>query len=187
VTFSATQSVRAGVVCIAMTAAIASAALAFAHGSGGDGGGVGTFGGAGDSAQLQISGSIPGTCTFTTLPTGTSLGTLASGAVTELGTLGFTCNLATVASVNLTVKSANGALLRDGGSESVAYSVAWNIQGASDAYNATAPWTSALAFTLSSGPNGVEQIGVYRVKVTGTTAGLPAGNYKDTITYTIAP
>ena len=156
--------------------------FAQANGSGGS-----SSSSSGSQAQIQIEGSIPAICQFTTLPTTTSVGQLVTDAVTTLGSLGFTCNLATVCSVNLTVKSANGALKRDGGSETVPYSVAWNVQGSSDVFQPTAPWTTAFAFTLSSGAAGVQQLGVYKVKITGPTNGAPAGTYRDTITYTISP
>lgn len=183
------QLKRASLVSIAFVAASAAGPALGHGGEGGEGGdgGAGSFGGADDTAQLQISGSIPGTCSFTTTPNVTSLGTLADNSVTELGSLGFTCNLATVSAVNLTVKAEHGALTRDGGTESVNYAVAWNVQGSSDVFNPTAPWTTASPFTLSSGLAGVEQIGIYKVRVTGPVAGKPAGTYRDTITYTISP
>src|SRR5690606_34603777 len=99
--------------------------------------------------------------------------------------LGFTCNLATTSSVCLTVKSANGALKRNGGADTVGYQIAWDVQGASDVFHTIA--TSTTSFTLLSGANGVEQLGAYKVKVTGPTAGKPAGTYKDIVTYTISP
>jgi len=161
---------------------LAAAPVALAHGGGGEGGG---YGGYGDSAQVEITGSIPGTCEFTTTPDQTALGTLATGLEKETGNLGFTCNLATTSSVNLTVKSQNGALKRDGGTETVAYQVAWNIQGFTNVYF-TIP-TTTTPFNLLSGPTGIEQLGLYKVKVTGATAGKPAGTYKDVVSYTISP
>ncbi len=44
-----------------------------------------------------------------------------------------------------------------------------------------------FGFTLLSGTNGAEQLGAYAVKIVGPTDGLTAGEYKDTITYTISP
>lgn len=142
---------------------------------------------AGNSAKVDITGSIPSVCSFTTTPTNTSLGELVSGSVTSLGNFGFTCNLGVSSAVNLTVQSANGALKRDGGSETVAYQVVWNIQGNAAASGDPAAWLAPIGFTLSSGLNGVEQLGDFSVRVTGPTTGLTAGTYKDTITYTIAP
>ncbi len=89
-------------------------------GEGGEGGESGTFG-FGDSAQIEITGSIPPTCQFTTTPNVSSIGLMVTDNVTEMGSLGFTCNIATSSSVSLTVESQNGALKRDGGPETVAY------------------------------------------------------------------
>lgn len=161
-----------------------SSSLAFATGGGGEGG-EGWGSGFGDSAQIEIKGTIPPMCQFTTTPNLNSIGQMATDQVTELGSLGFTCNIGTSSSVSLTVKSQNGALKRYGGSETVAYQVAWDVQGASDAY-ATIP-TSPAPFALPAGPSGVEQLGVYKVKVTGPTVGVTAGTYKDIVTYTISP
>ena len=155
-----------------------------AHGDD-DEGGEGGEGGVSDAAQVQITGSIPAMCQFTTLPSQTSIGTIETGAISELGSLGFTCNIAMSGAVNLTVVSANGALRREDGAQTVAYEIAWNIQGSVDAFDGVA--TSPSGFNLLSGPNGVEQLGAYKVKITGLTAGLPAGTYGDTITYTISP
>src|SRR5437868_1650711 len=74
-------------------------------------------GAGGGSAQVQITGTIPATCSFTTLPANPNLGVLTTGAVINTGNLGFTCNMATTGPVTLTVQSANGALKRDGGTE----------------------------------------------------------------------
>lgn len=167
---------------------VLSTSLAVATGGGGEyggeGGEVGSYG-FGDSAQIEINGTIPPTCMFTTLPNVTTVGQMVTNNVTELGSLGFTCNIATSSSVSLTVKSLNGALKRVGGSETVAYQVAWNIQGATDVF-ATIP-TSPAPFTLLSGLTGIQQLGAYKVKVTGPTVGKVAGNYKDIVTYTISP
>lgn len=163
-----------------------SSSLAFATGGGHGGeGGESSSHGYGDSAQIEIKGQIAPMCSFTETPTVSSIGQMVTGNVTPLGNLAFTCNMATSSSVNLTVKSANGALKRFGGSETVDYQVAWDIQGASNVF-ATLP-TSAAGFTLLSGLSGVQQLGVYKVKVTGPTVGKPAGTYKDVVTYTISP
>ena len=143
---------------------------------------------AGNSARLDITGTIPASCAFTTLPTTTQLGTLVSGADVPLGAFGFTCNLATSGSVHVTVQSANGALQRDGGIETVSYQVHWAIQGnASASGNASAWFGAPFDFTLQSGTNGAEQSGAYSVRIVGPTDGLLAGDYKDTLTYTITP
>lgn len=156
-------------------------------GEGAEGGGGVGISGFGDSAQIEITGSIPPTCKFTETPNVSTLGALETNVPKNLGTLAFTCNLATSGAVSLTVKSANGALKRDGGTDTVAYSIAWDIQGSVDAYQATAPWTAPFAFTLQSGPNGSNQLGAYKAKITSPTAGKPAGTYRDTLTYTISP
>lgn len=170
-----------------------SSSLAFAHsGEGGEGhdggeGGEGSITGFGDSAQIKLTGEIPPMCEFTETPNVSSLGALQTDVPKALGTLAFTCNLATSGAVSLTVKSENGALKRDGGAETVGYSIAWDIQGNVDAYQATAPWTTPFAFSLQSGPNGSNQLGAYKAKITSPTAGMPAGLYRDTLTYTISP
>jgi hypothetical protein len=140
-----------------------------------------------DTAQVDITGSIPPTCTFTTLPGSMSLGALVSGAQTTLGAFGFTCNLAETGAVNVTVQSANGALKRDGGAETVEYEVSWNIQGNPAASGNAMMWVVPFEFTLLSGAAGAEQLGDYAVRIVGPTDGLIAGEYKDTITYTISP
>lgn len=143
---------------------------------------------AGNSARLDVTGTIPASCAFTTLPTTTQLGTLVNGAEVPLGAFGFTCNLATSASVHVTVQSANGALQRDGGLETVAYQVHWAIQGNPNASGNASAWFGApFDFTLTSGTNGAEQTGAYSVRIVGATDGLIAGDYKDTLIYTISP
>ena len=183
-------SIKIACVCLltACLAAYPQAALADDDdGDGGenDGGENGGEHGLGDQAQIQITGSIPAICQFTTLPSQSSIGTIASGAVAELGSLGFTCNMAMSGAVNLTVVSANGALRREGDTQTIAYEVAWNIQGQMDNFE-TIP-VNPTGFNLLSGPGGVEQLGAYKVKITGPATDLPAGIYEDTLTYTISP
>ncbi|MEQ1754257.1 MAG: hypothetical protein ABL973_08985 [Micropepsaceae bacterium] len=148
---------------------------------------VESYGATRDTAQLQLTGNIPSICAFTTLPSVTTLGDMTAGGVKSLGSFGFTCNLATSGAVQLTVQSANGALKRDGGTDAVAYQVNWSIQGNPVASGSPAVWTSPFAFALLSGVNGAEQIGTYSVTISGPTSGLVAGDYKDTLTYTISP
>jgi spore coat protein U-like protein len=140
-----------------------------------------------DTARVELTGTIPPTCAFTTRPSSTALGELVTGALSTLGSFGFTCNLGTSGNVHLTVQSANGALKRDGGLDTVAYEVIWNIQGNPAASGGPSAWTAPYAFTLSSGSNGAEQVGSYAIRIAGPTTGLIAGEYKDTITYTISP
>jgi hypothetical protein len=140
-----------------------------------------------DTASVELTGTIPSTCAFTTLPSTTTLGQLTTGALTALGSFGFTCNLGTSGNVQLTVQSANGALKRDGGADTVSYEVIWNIQGNPVASGNPSAWTAPFGFTLSSGSNGAEQLGAFSVRIVGPTDGLIAGDYKDTITYTISP
>lgn len=172
---------------------VLSGSLALATGGGGEGyGGEGSGGeggegygyGFGDSAQIEVTGYIAPTCEFTTLPDQTSFGQMVTDQEEDLGDLGFTCNIATSSAVSLTVKSANGALKRVGGSETVPYQIKWEIQGPGG--YATIP-TSPFGFNLLSGLSGIQQLGAYRLKVTGPTAGVVAGQYKDLITYTISP
>jgi len=148
---------------------------------------VESFGATRDTAQLQLTGNIPPTCAFTTLPGVTDLGDLSLSGARALGSFGFTCNLATSGGVQLTVQSANGALKRDGGTDAVTYQVNWAIQGNPAASGNPAAWTSPFPFTLQSGANGSEQLGAYSVTITGLPSGLTAGDYKDTLTYTISP
>jgi hypothetical protein len=171
------------------TAAAATAGLvlssSLAYATGGGEGGEGYSHGYGDSAQIEISGEIPATCTFTTTPNVTSIGQMATNNVTPLGSLGFTCNMAMSSSVCLTVKAQTGKLKRVGGSETVDYQVAWTFPSGSDVFQ-TLP-TNATQFTLLTNASGVERLGTYKVKVTGPTAGKAAGYYKDIVTYTISP
>ena len=81
---------------------------------------VESYGATRDTAQLQLTGNIPPTCSFTTLPGVTDLGDLSLSGPRALGSFGFTCNLATSGAVQLTVQSANGALKRDGGTDAAA-------------------------------------------------------------------
>jgi spore coat protein U-like protein len=140
-----------------------------------------------DTANVELTGTIPSTCAFTTLPSTTTLGELISGVQSNLGSFGFTCNLGTSGNVQLTVQSANGALKRDGGTDTVSYDVIWNIQNNPVASGNASAWVAPFGFTLSSGTNGAEQVGTYAVRIAGPTDGLTAGEYKDTITYTISP
>jgi hypothetical protein len=140
-----------------------------------------------DTAQVELTGSIPSTCAFTTLPSTTSLGELITGAQSSLGSFGFTCNLETSGAVQVTVQSANGALKRDGGTQTVAYEVIWNIQANPAASGNASAWIAPVNISLLSGSNGAEQLGDYAVRIVGPAEGLLAGEYKDTITYTISP
>lgn len=144
-------------------------------------------GGIGDSERIEITGRIPPQCSFTETPANTKLGTLTTGTEYQLGNLGFTCNLAELSTVSLTVRSANGALKRDGGTETVAYSAWWKV-GAFTGFETVSLWNpAAKAFTEPSAANGVQKSAVLSVKVTGPTMGLTAGDYTDTLTFTVSP
>ena len=69
--------------------------------------------------------------------------------------------------MQLTVQSANGALKRDGGTDTVAYEVIWNIQNNPVASGNASAWIVPFGFTLLSGTNGAEQLGAYAVKIVG--------------------
>ena len=74
------------------TGMVLSTSLALATGGGGEGG---EHGGNGDSAQIEVTGYIAPTCTFTTLPDQTSFGQMVTDQEENLGNFGFTCNIAT--------------------------------------------------------------------------------------------
>ena len=142
----------------------------------------GEGGGSGDSEQLDLEGSIPAVCALGSPPSG-NLGALAQNAVITLGDFAFTCNLAASGPVQVTATSQHGALKRDDGTETVAYEISWQIQS-----NTFFTGAGSLApFVLQSGAYGTQQSGAYKVKVTGSIAGRPAGTYRDTVTYTISP
>jgi len=140
-----------------------------------------------NTAQIELSGTIPPTCGFTTLPANPDLGVLATGSVVTIGALAFTCNLAASGPVAITIQTTNGALKRDGGPETAAYDAAWDVQGRDGDFGNASAWTSPTTFQLVSGLSGVAQSGAYKIRITGPTANLPAGTYRDTITYTITP
>lgn len=141
----------------------------------------------GSSAQLMIRGTIAPRCSFTEVPAASNLGDLQTGREVDLGGLAFSCNLAESAQVSLTVQSQNGGLRRDGGTETVAYGAAWQVQGHGQAFQDAGGFASAVPFTLDSGPAGSRQGGLFRVKILGSTDSLVAGTYRDVITYTISP
>ncbi len=170
---------------VALTSSLAFATGGSEGSQGGEHGGESSSYGYGDNAQIEIKGQIAPMCEFTTLPNVSSIGQMVTNNVTELGSLGFTCNMTATSPVSLTVKSLNGALKRYGGSETVAYQIAWNVQGANDAFATIL--TTSTPFGLVAGNTNTEQSGVYKVKVTGPTVGKPAGTYKDIVTYTISP
>ena len=176
------QHYTTSAIIVARTAAVALVLSASAHASDEDEGGA-----IGDSERIDITGRIPPQCSFTETPANTTLGTLNTNAEYELGNLGFTCNLAELSTVNLTVRSANGALKRDGGTETVAYSAWWKL-GAFTGFETVAAWNpAAKSFTEPSAANGVQKSALLAVKVTGPTAGLTAGDYTDTLTFTVSP
>jgi hypothetical protein len=142
-------------------------------------------GGSGDSEQIELEGSIPAKCEFGEPPTG-SIGTLVQGGVYELGLFAFTCNLATSGPVHVTVLSENGGLKREDGPDTIPYEISWAALGTSNFIDAGL-LNPAAHFYPPSGPNGIAQTAPYIVKVTGSTASLPAGTYKDKVTYTISP
>jgi hypothetical protein len=153
-------------------------------GEGGEGG-VGTSS-IGDSESIDLHGHIPPQCSFTQSPNATDLGALVANAEHDTGTLGFTCNLAALSTVSLTVTSLNGALKRDGGTETVTYSAWWTIP-AFAGFSPTAPWTVPFPFAEQTAANGVQKSGQLKIKVTGPTAGLTAGDYRDTLVFTVSP
>ncbi len=154
-------------------------------GEGGEGGGVGTSS-IGDSESIDLHGHIPPQCSFTQSPNATDLGALVANAEHDTGTLGFTCNLAELSTVSLTVTSLNGALKRDDGTETVTYSAWWTIP-AFASFTPTAPWTVPFAFAEQAAANGMQKSGQLKVKITGPTAGLTAGDYRDTLVFTVSP
>ena len=104
-----------------------------------------------------------------------------------VGTLGFTCNLAALSNVTLTVRSSHGALKRDDGTETVAYAAWWKVSSF-NGFTPVSAWNpSAFAFTEQSAANGTQKSAELRVRITGPTANLTAGDYKDTLTFTVAP
>ena len=139
------------------------------------------------SAQIELRGTISPRCGFTTVPANGDLGELKTGQTTEVGSLAFSCNLASSSAVTLTVQSENGALKRQGGAEKVSYQAAWDIQGRNGDFVDAAPLVPGLSFSLQSGTAGSLQSGLYRIRVTGPTDALVAGTYHDRITYTISP
>lgn len=173
-------------------AGVAAAGLALtsslALATGGEGGEGGEWGGHGfgDSAQIEIEGEIPEKCEFTELPTDTALGALTTGLEKTIGTLAYACNFAVSTNITIEITSANGALKRDGGSESVSYETSWALYLAG-AFVDASTWLGGDDFPLPSGLNGIPETGAFKVKVTGTTAGLPAGAYKDVLTFEISP
>ncbi len=81
--------------------------------------------------------------------------------------------------------SDNGGLKREGGSEVVPYSAAWQLPGAGNFVNAS-DFRSQLAFTVSAGGVATGQQGAFKIEV-GDGGQLVAGTYRDRITYTISP
>lgn len=136
--------------------------------------------------QLEVRGRIEPKCGFTEVPPPTDLGVLHQDQTISLGTLAFRCNLADAANVNLTVQSENGGLRREGGTETVAYAAAWNVQGHGNFVEASS-LTSPVGFTLSSGSPAGSEGGEFQVRITGATGALLAGTYRDRIIYTISP
>ena len=141
----------------------------------------------GDTERLDIVGTIPPECSFTESPPNTNIGTLTQNAEVSVGTLGFTCNLAALSNVTLTVRSSHGALKRDDGTETVAYAAWWKVSSF-NGFTPVSAWTpSAFTFTEQSAANGTQKSAELRVRITGPTANLTAGDYKDTLTFTVAP
>jgi hypothetical protein len=161
-----------------------STSLALATGGGGYEGSEGS--GYGDSAQIEITGEIPQKCEFTELPTDTALGALATGLEKTLGNLAYVCNFAVSTNITIEITSQNGALKRDGGSETVSYEASWALYNAG-AFVDASTWYGGDDFQLPSGLNGVPKTGVFMARVTGSTTGLPAGTYEDTLTFEISP
>ena len=167
-----------------LAAALALGLTSSAWASGGEGG-VGTSS-IGDSESIDLHGHIPPQCSFTQTPNATDLGALVQNVEHDTGTLGFTCNLAALSTVSLTVKSLYGALKRDGGTETVTYSAWWTIP-AFAGFSPTAPWTTPFPFTEQTEVNGTQKSGQLKIKVTGPVTGLIAGDYRDTLVFTVSP
>jgi hypothetical protein len=176
------------VVCAALGASLALASPGWADNGGGEGGNDNNahITATGDHDELEIAGEIPATCAFTQLPTETSLGAAAANLQRDVGLLGFTCNLAVLSTINITVKSAYGALKRTGGSETITYQARWAAAPALASFTAASAWfPGPFAFTALTAANGVAQSGQLTIKLTGTPSF--AGNYSDTLTFTVAP
>lgn len=139
----------------------------------------------GEQVQLELRGTVEPKCQFTTSPNSGELGVLKSGLNAELGTLGFRCNLPDSPQVNLTIRSDNGGMRREGGSEVVPYTAAWQLPGAGNFVNA-ADFQNQLAFSSASGDIKGGQSGVFKIQV-GDGGELVAGTYRDRITFTISP
>ena len=137
-----------------------------------------------DQVQLELLGSVEPKCAFTSTPTSGQLGSLKGGMSAELGTLGFRCNLPDSPQVSLSIRSENGGLKREGGSEIVPYSAAWALPGAGSFTDAS-NFKNAVGFSTSAGDIFAGQQGVFKVQVGGGE--LVAGTYRDRITYTISP
>jgi len=140
----------------------------------------------GDQDSLEIAGEITPSCAFTQLPTDTNLGAAAVNLEKNVGVLGFTCNLAELSNVTITVKSAYGALKRAAGNETIAYQAKWAAVPALSAYTAATAWfPNAVGVPAVTAANGVQKSGQLTIKLTG--APTFAGNYSDTLTFTVAP
>jgi spore coat protein U-like protein len=165
----------------AVALALAISGVAYADDDDDEGGVIG------DSERIDITGRIPPECRFTETPKNTNLGNLTTGSRFDLGNLGFTCNLAELSTVNLTISSENGALKRAGGTETVAYSARWNL-AAFTGFESVSAWTTTpRKFTEPSAANGVQKSAILAVEVTGPTTSLTAGDYTDTLTFTVSP
>jgi hypothetical protein len=140
----------------------------------------------GDHDELEIAGEIPASCAFTQLPNDTNLGSAAQNLEKEVGILGFTCNLAELSTVSITVKSQYGALKRATGSETIAYAAKWAAVPALSAYTAATAWfPNAAGVSALTAANGVQKSGQLTIRLMGAPG--YAGNYSDTLTFTVAP
>ena len=178
-------------VCAAMGASLALASPGWADNDGGEGGEGDDdnsihITSTGDHDELEIAGEIPASCAFTQLPTETNLGAAATNLQKDVGLLGFTCNLAELSTVNISVKSQYGALKRTGGSETITYQARWAAAPALASFTAASVWfPGPFAFTALTAANGVQKSGQLTIKLTGAPS--YAGNYSDTLTFTVAP
>jgi hypothetical protein len=139
------------------------------------------------SADLEIFATIQPECSFTTVPG--SYSAPITNSIQNIGDLGYTCNLPDGSTANFTLQTENGGLKNVATGTVVPYEVQWNLppNDGSQAWQDAANFVSPVGFSWPASPAGTERKGLFRIRINAPLTGLPAGTYRDVVTYTISP
>lgn len=138
------------------------------------------------SARLVVGGTVSPTCTVSGTASTITLGDVSLGASASAGTVGFSCNLVDTGPT-VSVTSSNHGLLREGGSETIAYTMSWPLTDSQAFADFGAAQGAASAVLPAIAPGAMRSAQLSVKVATGATGGMPAGTYRDVVILSISP